>query len=124
MSTVPTESPMTLLPLASANLSPRQQLESTLTQLTAKASQLAATATGTSNQPITNSELIEPIQRINDVMRPRGLEFELSEATSRIITRVIDRESGEVIREIPAEEVVKIAQRLEELQGQIISLEA
>ncbi len=57
-------------------------------------------------------------------MRPHGLEFELSEETSRVITRVIDRESGDVIRQIPAEEVLKIAERLEEMQGRIISIEA
>lgn len=122
MSSLPIESAMTLLPPVTPNLNPRQQLESTLDQLTPKDSQLAATAAD--SQPIVSGELIEPIQKINDVMRPRGLEFELSEATSRIITRVIDRESGEVIREIPAEEILKIAERLEELQGQIISLQA
>lgn len=122
MSTLPIESAMPPLPLASPSLTPRQQLESTLNQLTTKASQLATAET--ESRPITTGELIEPIQRINEVMRPRGLEFELSEETSRIITRVVDRESGEVIREIPAEEVVKMAQSLEELQGKIISLEA
>ncbi|HDZ47903.1 hypothetical protein LCGC14_0150680 [marine sediment metagenome] len=122
MSTLPIESAMTLLPSSLSNLSPRQQLESTLDQLTTKNSQLVATEAD--NQPIASSELVEPIQKINDIMRPRGLEFELSEETSRIITRVIDRESGDVIREIPPEEVVRIAERLETLQGQIISLEA
>ena len=74
--------------------------------------------------PLNSGELVEPIQRINETMRPRGLEFELSEESSRVITRVIDRESGDVIRQIPAEEVLKIAERLEEMQGQLISLEA
>jgi len=123
MSSLPTEVAMTLLPSALPNLSPKQQLDSTLQQLAAAAdNQLAKTDVG--QDPITASDLIEPIQRINESMRPRGLEFELSETTSRVITRVIDRESGEIIREIPPEEVLKIAERLEEMQGQIISLEA
>ncbi|MCL5425163.1 MAG: flagellar protein FlaG [Gammaproteobacteria bacterium] len=122
MSSLPIEAAITLLPSALPDLTPRQQLESTLDQLAPAEGQLAKTETD--NRVVTANELIEPIQRINDAMRPRGLEFELSEATSRIITRVIDRESGEVIREIPVEEVLKIAERLEEMQGQIISLEA
>ncbi|XQU09858.1 flagellar protein FlaG [Halomonas sp. LY9] len=68
--------------------------------------------------------MVEPIQRINDVMRPRGLEFDISEESTRIITRVIDRETGDVIRQIPAEEVLLMAEQLEALQGKLISLEA
>ena len=56
-------------------------------------------------------------------MRAHGLEFDVSEESSRIVTRVIDRESGEVIRQIPTEEVLAIAERLEEMQGRLISLE-
>ncbi|GGC96231.1 flagellar protein FlaG [Vreelandella lutescens] len=72
----------------------------------------------------TREALVEPIQRINDVMRPRGLEFDISEESTRIITRVIDRETGDVIRQIPAEEVLLMAEQLEALQGKLISLEA
>lgn len=72
----------------------------------------------------TKEALVEPIQRINDALRPRGLEFDISEQSARIITRVIDRETGDVIRQIPAEEVLLMAERLEELQGQLISLKA
>lgn len=72
----------------------------------------------------TRDALLEPIQRINEAMRPRGLEFDISEESSRIITRVIDSETGDVIRQIPAEEIIVMAERLEELQGNLISLNA
>ncbi|TVP50494.1 MAG: flagellar protein FlaG [Halomonas sp.] len=122
MNSLPTDAATTALSSALPNLNPKQQLESTLNQLAVTGSQLAKETTD--DRQITTSELVESVQQINDVMRTRGLEFELSEAASRVITRVIDKESGEVIREIPAEEVLKIAERLEEMQGQIISLEA
>jgi len=111
-------------PLTSAltNLNPKQRLENTLAQLAPTNIQIKDV--DQDEREISAGELIKPIQRINEVMRPRGLEFELSEETSRVITRVIDRESGDVIRQIPAEEVLKIAERLEPMQGQIISLEA
>lgn len=122
MSSLPTDA-NTLSPLASSLISssPKQRLDSTLAQLATTNTQLKAT--DKDDREITTGELVEPIERINAAMRPRGLEFELSEDTSRVITRVIDRESGEVIRQIPAEEVIKIADRLEEMQGQMISLE-
>ncbi|QPI64253.1 flagellar protein FlaG [Vreelandella venusta] len=73
---------------------------------------------------VSKESLTAPIQRINEAFRPRGLEFELSEQSGRVITKVIDRETGDVIRQIPAEEVLLVAERLGELQGRIISLEA
>ncbi|MGO2007306.1 flagellar protein FlaG [Vreelandella alkaliphila] len=73
---------------------------------------------------VSKESLAAPIQRINETLRPRGLEFVLSEQSGRVITKVIDRETGDVIRQIPAEEVLLVAERLEELQGRIISLEA
>ncbi|MFC7368540.1 MULTISPECIES: flagellar protein FlaG [Vreelandella] len=98
--------------------SPRQQLEGKLDALNVRGSQTAESPV------VTKESLIEPVQRINETLRPRGLEFAISEQSSRIITKVIDRETGDVIRQIPGEEVLLIAERLEELQGRIISLEA
>lgn len=69
-------------------------------------------------------DLVAPVQRVNEVMRPYGVEFELQEDSSRLITRLVDRETGELIRQIPAEEVLRVAERLEEVQGQLIREEA
>lgn len=76
-----------------------------------------------SKNGVNAAELAEPIQRINTVMSQRGLEFEIRQESDRVVTRVIDRESGDVIRQIPAEEVLRLAERLDELQqGGLISL--
>ncbi|HAA45433.1 MAG: flagellar protein FlaG protein [Halomonas sp. 54_146] len=126
MDSLPIEAATSPTPLPpTSNL--KQRLDSTLAQLPIANGQQANAEKNT--REITASELVEPIQRINETMRPRGLEFELREESSRVITRVIDRESRDVIRQIPAEEVLKIAEQLEELQGrqgpqgQIISLQ-
>lgn len=71
-----------------------------------------------------SGDLVEPVQRINEVMRPYGIEFHLNEFDSRTVTRVIDRDSGETIRQIPSEEVLRIAESLGDLQGRLINLEA
>ena len=121
MSTLPSE----VIPTLSSaldHLNPRQRLENTLAQLAPTNTQL--TSTEATEGKISAGALVQPIQRINEIMRPHGLEFELSEETSRVITRVIDRESGEVIRQIPGEEVLNIAERLGEMNGRIISIEA
>jgi len=100
--------------------SPRQRLDDLLEKLPASGSQLSEVQQSDPSA----GELVEPVQRINEVMRERGLEFDISENNSRVITRVIDRDSGDVIRQIPAEEVLRIAEKLQELRGQFVSLEA
>lgn len=74
--------------------------------------------------PPGSNDLVEPIHRINEAMRPYGIEFHLNEFDARTITRVVDRDSGEVIRQIPSEEVLRIAESLSALQGRLIDLKA
>ncbi|GHA84352.1 hypothetical protein GCM10007159_01750 [Modicisalibacter luteus] len=70
------------------------------------------------------TELLEPVQRINEVMRSYGVEFKLQEFSQgqRIVTQIVDRDSGEMIRQIPSEEVLRIAESLEQMQGRLIQL--
>ena len=46
----------------------------------------------------------------------RQLNFSVDEVSNKQIVKVIDAESGEIIRQIPSEEVLKLAERLQELQ--------
>ncbi|MCH4562961.1 MULTISPECIES: flagellar protein FlaG [Halomonas] len=104
------------------DLTPRQQVERVLANLPTAGGALAQAES--SSVALGRGELVEPIQRINEVMRHYGVQFELAEHESRVVTRIVDRESGEVIRQIPAEEVLKIAERLQEVQGRLVDLEA
>ena len=54
----------------------------------------------------------------NDVL------FSLDTETGRMIVKVIERSSKEVIREIPSKEMLEIAQTLERLQGLLIKQKA
>ncbi|MCE8002360.1 flagellar protein FlaG [Billgrantia ethanolica] len=103
------------------DLTPRQRKESVLASLPSAGSMLAQ-AESHAMAP-SQADLVEPVQRINEVLRQYGVEFELND-TSRVITRIVDRESGDVLRQIPSEEVLAIADRLDELKGNLISLKA
>lgn len=72
-------------------------------------------------QPVTAEVLVKAVQQVNEVMRPYGVEFDLSQKSSRVVTRIIDRETGNVIRQIPSEEVLKIAERLDEIAGLLLN---
>lgn len=64
------------------------------------------------------------MQRINEVLGSYGVEFHLKEPGPRVVTEIVDRESGEVIRQIPSEEVLRIAERLEQLRGALLREQA
>ncbi|KAI3596060.1 Flagellar protein FlaG (plasmid) [Cupriavidus necator H850] len=50
-----------------------------------------------------------------------GLRFEIDETTHRVITKVIDKETGDLIRQMPTEEVLRIARAIDKLQGLFVS---
>jgi flagellar protein FlaG len=104
-------------------MTPRQQLNTVLDNLPPVGGAVAEGSAGGA-EAVARDSLVEPIQRINDTMRPYGLEFEISEDSSRTITRIIDRENDEVIRQIPPEEVLQVAERLGEVQGRLMQTEA
>ncbi len=47
----------------------------------------------------------------------RDLKIQVDEKTGRIIVKVTSKESGKVIREIPPEELLDLAARIEEMTG-------
>ncbi|KDP86744.1 MULTISPECIES: flagellar protein FlaG [Cupriavidus] len=59
------------------------------------------------------------MQRLTKALRSASVsvEFEIDSITHRVVTKVIDKNSGEVIRQIPTEEVVRIADAMSQLQG-------
>ncbi len=67
------------------------------------------------------ANLEEAIGRINEMMKDggRGLNFSIDHALGRPIVLVRNLESGEVIRQIPNEVVVKVAHSIEDLKGML-----
>lgn len=54
----------------------------------------------------------------------RNLEFSVDETSGRPIVKVIDKETRELIRQIPSEEVLAIAKALDKFQGLLIQQQA
>ena len=61
-------------------------------------------------------EIREAISEINEFVQSvqRDLSFSMDEASGQTVIRVIDRESGALIRQIPSEEVLAIAVHIRE----------
>ena len=83
---------------------------------------LSPASTARSTSAPVFEDLVKAAQRVNETLRPYGVEFEMKEA--RVITRVIDIETGEVIRQIPVEAVLSIAEHLDALPGLFVDEQA
>ena len=65
--------------------------------------------------------LAQAVGRVNDYVQilNRDLEFSFDEQSGDTIVKVIDSESGEVIRQIPPEEILAISQALNDALANI-----
>lgn len=66
------------------------------------------------------------VERINASLPPssQGIEFSVDDDTERVIVKVVDRETREVLRQMPTQEALDIAKALDRTQGLLIKLEA
>lgn len=64
-------------------------------------------------------ELEQALSSINDVLKDRapGLEFSFDKDDARLVVKVVDKETNEVIRQMPSREALEIAKALDKLQG-------
>ncbi len=68
--------------------------------------------------------LTDSLAKLNASLMNFGLEFEISEVDKRLITRVVDRETGDLIRQIPSEEALRIARSLDKTSGLLLQTTA
>lgn len=52
----------------------------------------------------------------------RRLEFSINDETNQVIVKVIDQDSGDVVKQIPPEEVVRVHARIREAIGLLFDL--
>jgi flagellar protein FlaG len=59
------------------------------------------------------------LERLTEVLRTASVsvQFEIDSTSHRVITKVVDKSTGEMIRQIPTEELVRISDAMSQLQG-------
>ncbi|MGE6648243.1 flagellar protein FlaG [Shewanella colwelliana] len=67
--------------------------------------------------------LVDELSDMMSVMR-KGLAFKIDEDSGTNIVSVLDIDSGDIIRQIPNEEALKLAQKLSEVTGLLMKTEA
>lgn len=48
----------------------------------------------------------------------RNLQFKVDDTTNELVVKIIDSESGELVRQIPSEEMLAFIKRMQELDGE------
>ena len=69
---------------------------------------------------VTSSELREAVGQVNNFVQSvqRDLAFKVDEGSGRTIIKVIDSDSGKLIRQIPSEEVLALASYLKDISSE------
>ncbi|WP_191600975.1 flagellar protein FlaG [Marinomonas algicola] len=80
-------------------------------------SEQGALVSGSSIEQIQEEDVSLTNQKMNQLNVQ--LSFEVSEESNQRIVRVIDQESGEVVRQMPSEEFLKMSERIDELVDQL-----
>jgi flagellar protein FlaG len=60
--------------------------------------------------------------RVQNVQR--DLDFSVDDSTGDVVVKVVDRESGKVVRQFPSEEVLKLTEQLEDMQSLMFEAKA
>lgn len=76
--------------------------------------------------PVNAAEISAALEDVRKAIQPIAseLSFSLDEDSGRVLLRIIDRETDEVIRQIPSEELIRIAKALDRFQGLFLNKEA
>jgi flagellar protein FlaG len=63
------------------------------------------------------------VQKLNDSAAAQGrrLSYRIDASTKRVVVQIINKETNEVIRQIPVEEALHIAQQLDHLRGMMLN---
>ncbi len=65
----------------------------------------------------------EKLEEISELLnfemkaRSTNLDFQVDEPTNRVVVKVINRDTGDVIREVPSEAILRVSKNIEALKG-------
>jgi flagellar protein FlaG len=80
----------------------------------------------TAQQSPSNAAIKQAAQQVNSYLQSNksNLQFEVDSQTDKVVVRIVDSETKEVIRQIPSEEMLAISQSLDKMIGFLIAQKA
>jgi flagellar protein FlaG len=103
------------------SVEPSQQIQRVQPRAEVAKTSAAAPASGPKAAETTNGEKLDSsVRNLNDFVQSvkRNLQFSIDSDSGRTVVKVIDADTDKVIRQIPSDEVLVMAKRLEEQAGE------
>jgi flagellar protein FlaG len=77
-----------------------------------------------SNQKLSLDAMKEAVKAGNTMLQSASssLSFEIDSATKQVVVKIVDRNTGELVRQIPTVEMLDFMRRMKELEGNSGSL--
>lgn len=87
---------------------------------------VSGAAADTASSGLDREALEQKVEELSDMVqgRQRDLSFSVDDDSGRTVVKVINSQTEEVVRQIPMEEVLEIARRIESGEGGMLKLEA
>ncbi|WP_373388109.1 flagellar protein FlaG [Pseudomonas alcaligenes] len=86
----------------------------------------AAKAAATEKTEIPREQVESAVSTIQEFVQSvrRSINFSLEDSSGRVVVKVTDASSGDIIRQIPSEEALQLAESLEEVRSLLFKAEA
>lgn len=108
-------------------LEPRQAESMPLMRSVARAEMSTPKAQSSSETAQPDKQTVEDavasMQETTQAMQ-RNLDFSIDDSTGRMVVKVTDSASGEVIRQMPTEEALRLAESLDEMRSLLFTAQA
>lgn len=93
----------------------------------AQAAPAAQSSPQPATTPVPTSEAVgQAVQSLRELVEPlaQNLQFSIDDDTGRTVVKVVDGSTHEVLRQIPAEEVLQITRALDRFKGLLLKQQA
>ncbi|SHI18931.1 flagellar protein FlaG [Pollutimonas bauzanensis] len=72
------------------------------------------------------NSLEKALEDVNDNMKAwaTGMRFDVDPDAQRVVVSIIDSATGEVLRTVPSDAVIRVAKMIVQLQGQVVNTKA
>lgn len=87
--------------------------------------QRAAQPQAAAPQPATREALEQALEDVRNAIQPVASElaFSIDDDSGRVLVKIVDSQTDEVIKQIPSEEMLRISKALDKLQGLLVKQE-
>lgn len=111
--------PIRQAPAQTSGTSAQSRQVPTTANANSQAAQNAAETRDRKPQSISDTPLEDAVKKLTDFVSTihSEISFSIDEASGTRVVKVLDSQSKEVIRQIPSEEAIQLAQALDKLQG-------